>query len=301
MELKFQGSQDIANNYIAQKNDFQANILIPANGEILTELASRSKAQNNRDAFYDQPKAIAKTILVGIAWQERGKMLFPDDKFSWSKIEQAMQQKNWSKIGGKADWGSFDFITTNPTRSNSGQLTLDLWLQSRNISLYSSEAESLVALIKQSVYQPPRSTDILLQEFITRGANDGDLAMVYESIALHRWSQATTTQGQPYRIYYPDVTTETVATAAIMQQNTAESVVEAANKFVEYLTQPEQQKVLIQYGFRPVIPGIDLASVPSSPWSQNIPGAMLDLAITTQQSPSTQQIAEIQRLWSRSR
>lgn len=301
LELKFQGSQDIVNNFIDQKNDFQPHILIPANGEILTELNNRYSAQNNQAAFYSTPKAIAKTVLVGIAWQERGKTLFPDDKFSWSKIEQAMQQRNWSKIGGKSNWGSFDFVITNPTRSNSGQLTLNLWLESKNNNLNSSEAQSLVALIKKSVYQPPRSTDILLQEFITRGANDGDVAVVYESIALHRWSQAKTTQGEPYRIYYPETTVETVATAAVVQPNTSKSVAKVANKFITYLTQPEQQAVFVSYGFRPVTSKLDLSSVPNSPWSQNIPGSMSKLTVTIEKPPSSQEIAEIQRLWSRGR
>lgn len=300
LELKFQGSQDMVNNYIDQKNDFTPQILIPANGETLTALANRWQAQNNSKAFVQPPTAIAKTLLVGIAWQERGETLFPDGKFNWSKITQAMEQKSWSNIGGKADWGSFDFVMTNPTRSNSGQLTLDLWLRSQNYSFNSPSATSLVSLIKRSVYQPPRSTDILLQEFITRGANDGDIAMVYESIALYRWSQAKTTQGQAYRIYYPNPTIETVATAAIVQQNTSQHTTKAANKFLEYLTQPEQQAVLIKYGFRPVTSGIDLSSVPNSPWAENIPGSMSNLTISTQKTPLESEIAEIQRLWSRS-
>ena len=299
LQLEFQGSQDIANNYIDRQNDFQPNILIPANGETLTELASRWKAQNNSEAFYTEPTAIAKTVLVAIAWQERGEILFPGDRFSWSRIEQAMQQNSWSQIGGQADWGSFDFVTTNPTRSNSGQLALSLWLQSENYDLASTQAESLVSLVKQSVYQPPRSTDILLQEFITRGANDGDVAIVYESIALHRWSQAKTTQGQPYRIYYPDNTIETVATAAVTKDS-EKNIAKIAEQFIQYLTQPEQQAVFIKYGFRPVIPNLDLRSVSDSPWSQDIPGAKLDLT-QVQQPPDAQNIAEIQRLWTRVR
>ena len=304
LELKFQGSQDIVNNYIDQKNDFTSAILIPANGQILEELSTRWKAQNNSEPFYNKPQAIAKTILVGIAWQERGKILFPDGKFSWSKI------------GGKANWGSFDFVMTNPTRSNSGQLTLSLWTQSQNNSLNSTETErtsqapepssgdvssSLFALIKKSVYQPPRSTDILLQEFITRGANDGDVATVYESIALHRWSQAKITQGQPYQIYYPNPTIETVATAAVVRQNIDNNTAKAANKFIDFITQPKQQEVFVQYGFRPVISSLNLASVPNSPWAQNIPGAMPNPSVGIEQPPSSQEIAEIQRLWSRVR
>ena len=302
LELKFQGSQDIVNNYIDKKNDFNPAILIPANGQILEELSTRWKAQNNSEPFYAKPQAIAKTILVGIAWQERGKIIFPDSKFSWSKIEQAMQQRNWSKLGGKDNWGSFDFVTTNPTRSNSGQLTLSLWVQSKdNRTIHTSETESLVALIKKSVYQPPRSTDILLQEFITRGANDGDVATVYESIALHRWSQAKITQGQPYQIYYPNPTVETIATAAIVRQNIDKNTAKAANKFIDFMTQPKQQEVFVQYGFRPVIPNLNLSSVSNSPWAQNIPGAMPNLAVKIEQPPSSQEIAEIQRLWSRVR
>lgn len=302
LEFKFQGSQDIINNYIDQKNDFTPAILIPANGQILQELNTRWKAQNNSEPFYNKPQAIAKTILVGIAWQERGKILFPDGKFSWSNIERAMQQRNWSKIGGQESWGSFDFVTTNPTRSNSGQLTLNLWAQSQpNNTLNSPETESLFALIKKSVYQPPRSTDILLQEFITRGANDGDVATVYESIALHRWSQAKITQGQPYEIYYPNPTLETIATAAIVRQNIDKNTAKAANKFINFITQPKQQEVFVQYGFRPVISSLNLSSVPNSPWSQNIPGVMLKPSVKIEQPPSPQEIVEIQRLWSRVR
>lgn len=300
LEFKFQGSQDLVNNYIDQKNDFTPAILIPANGQILQQLDTRWKAQNNSEPFYNQPQGIAKTILVGIAWPERGEILFPDGKFSWSNIERAMEQRNWVKIGGKESWGSFDFVTTNPTRSNSGQLTLNLWSQSKpNNTLNSPETESLFALIKKSVYQPPRSTDILLQEFITRGANDGDVATVYESIALHRWSQSKITQGQPYQIYYPNPTLETIATAAIVRQNIDKNTAQAAHKFIDFITQSQQQEVFVQYGFRPVIYNLNLSEVPNSPWSQDIPGALVKPSVKIKQPPSPQEIAEIQRLWSR--
>ncbi|HEY9767093.1 MAG TPA: hypothetical protein V6C71_01135 [Coleofasciculaceae cyanobacterium] len=58
---------------------------------------------------------------------------------------------------------------------------------------------------------------------------------------------------------------------------------------------------MIKYGFRPAVPGLDLASVLDSPRSQNIPGSMPDLAIDIKQPPSSQEIAEIQSLWSRAR
>lgn len=306
LELKFQGSQDMVNKFIDQKNDFAPTVLIPANGVILNELTNRWKALSGSDPFYETPRPIAKTMLVGIAWQERGKVLFPDGRFRWEAIEKAMQFGTWDKIGsGTTNWGSFDFVTTDPTRSNSGQLTLDLWAQSKlgttpNVTnLNNPILVSLFSLIKKSVYQPARSTDILLQEFIAKGANDADVATVYESIALHRSSQAVTNQGQPYQIYYLDPTIETVSTAAIIRRDVDDFKANAAKKFLDFLTQPQQQAIFAQYGFRPVNNTVDLKSIANSPWNQNIPGAKINPSVQTLQPPNAQIITEIQRTWER--
>jgi len=305
LELKFQGSQEIVNKFIDNQNDFTPTILIPANGEKLTELSTRYQATNSDEPFYDKPQAIAKTILVGIAWQERGKVLFPDGSFRWDRVEKAMQSGNWSGIGGASDWGSFDFVTTNPTRSNSGQLTMSLWAQSKaggnlNTSTFNNTAvESLFRLVKRSVYQPPRSTDILLEEFIAKGANDADVATVYESIALHRWEQARSTQGKPYQIYYLNPTIETVSTAVIVRRNVNQGTANAAQKFLDFLTQKQQQSVFVQYGFRPTNNSVDLKTVPNSPWNQNIPGAEVNLSVKKSSPPDTKIFGEIQRLWER--
>ncbi len=305
IELKFQGSQEIVNKFIDNQNDFTPTILIPANGEKLTELSNRYQATNSDNPFYDKPQPIAKTILVGIAWQERGKVLFPDGRFNWDRVEKAMQSANWSGVGGASDWGSFDFVTTNPTRSNSGQLTMSLWAQSKagaklNSSTFNNTAvESLFGLVKRSVYQPPRSTDILLEEFIAKGANDADVATVYESIALHRWEQARKTQGKPYQIYYLNPTIETISTAAIVKRNVDGGTANAAQKFLGFLTEKEQQAVFVQYGFRPANNSVDLKTVPNSPWNQNIPGAEVNLSVKKSAPPDTKIFGEIQRLWER--
>jgi ABC-type molybdate transport system substrate-binding protein len=305
IELKTQGSQDLVNNYIDKKNDFSPTVLIPASAGFLDELAERWLSQNHSAPFYQTPRPIAKTFLVGIAWPKRGKILFPDGRFSWEKIEQAMLAENWQKIGGESDWGSFDFLTTDPSRSNSGQITLSLWAQSKlgggnNLNNLNSPAvESLFRTIKKSLYQPPRSTDVLLQEFITRGPNDADVATVYESIGLYRWKQSGTNQSNPYKIYYLNPTIETVATAAIVSRDVGKGEAKAASQFIEFLTQPEQQKIFVEYGFRPVDSSIDLKSVPNSPWNQNIPGAQINPQVSVVPVPKNSQLEEIQKLWQR--
>jgi ABC-type molybdate transport system substrate-binding protein len=304
--LKFEGSQDIVTNFIDEKNDFKPTILIPANSELITELETKLKAQGETDIFYDTPKAIAKTMLVAIAWEERGKILFPDNKFSWQKLETALQTKSWDKLGGKKEWGSFDFITTDPTRSNSGQLTLSLWAKSQlnqnNLivnDINKPEISKLFQLIKNSVYQPPRSTDILLQEFIARGKNDADVATVYESIALHRWLQAKENQKQGYQIYYPNPTIETIIMGAIVKKNISKSEAKAGEKFMNFLTENEQQIIFAEYGLRPII-NLDLKSLPNTPWNQNIQGVEINPSININSAPNSEIMNEIQKIWYRS-
>ncbi|ALF53329.1 ABC transporter substrate-binding protein [Nostoc piscinale CENA21] len=305
LELKFQGSQDMVNNYVDQKNDFKPAVLIPANGEILTELSDRLRTTTQTEPFYENPQPLAKTLLVGIAWPERGKVLFPNGRFQWSKLEQAMQAGNWGKVGGSSNWGSFDFVTTDPTRSNSGQLTLNLWTQSKlsgtinTDSFNNSSVQTLFSLIKKSVYQPPRSTDILLQEFIVRGANDADVATVYESVALYRWQQSAASKGRPYQVYYLDPSIETTATAAIVRRDVGAGTAKAAKQFLDFLTQPEQQAVFVRYGFRPVNNKVDLKTVPNSPWNQNIPGVEIKPSVKILPPPDSKTITEIQRQWER--
>ncbi len=308
LQLEFQGSQDMINHYLDDRNDFDPGVLIPANGVILNELADRWQALHQESPFAADPQPVARTVLVATVWPERGQALFPAGRFDWDRIQLAMNSGDWADVGGESRWGSFDFVMTDPTRSNSGQLTLSLWASHtldlqrplNPVELNTPPIEALFQLINRSVYLPPRSTDILLQEFIAQGPNDADVAMVYESIALLRWAQSATTQGNPYHIYYLDPTVETVSTAARVKRNISSYEQEMAATFVDFLLQPEQQAVFVQHGFRPTQSGLDLQSVPNSPWGQGIPGAEIQLSSRILPLPNEDSIAEIKRLWERS-
>ena len=306
LDLKFQGSQDIVNNYIDDDNNFSPTVLIPANGEVLTDLSERWQAQNSEPAFVESPQPIAKTLLVAVAWPERAKILFPNGQFEWQPLEDAIEKGNWLAIGGEENWGSFDFVTTDPTRSNSGQLALGLWAQAETKSnaieqtdFNSTEVQTLFGSVKRAVYQPPRSTDILLQEFIARGPSDADVAMVYESIAIYRWDQSQVNQSRPYQVLYPNPTVETVSTAAIVQRDVTRAQANAARTFIDFLTAPEQQSVFVQHGFRPADTSIDVSTVADSPWTESIPGVDSDIDVSAVEAPNRAVTEEVIRQWQR--
>ncbi|MBW4698120.1 MAG: substrate-binding domain-containing protein [Aphanocapsa lilacina HA4352-LM1] len=306
LELKFQGSQEIVNRYIDQKDDFSPAVLIPAGGQFLGELEERLRAQGGGQAFYETPRPVAKTVLVAIAWPERARVLFPDGRFRWERLERALAAGSWANLGAPDTWGSFDFVITDPSRSNSGQLSLALFAADTTgrldaATLGSKVVQERVALLRRSVDQPPRSTDILLQEFIARGPNDADVAMVYESIALARWQQSAASRGKPYELFYLDPTFETVCTAALPRRSVDSGTAEAARTFVDFLIEPEAQAVFVRHGFRPVTARTDVASIEGSPWRLGIPAAQSRLQPRVLPPPDIAVLAELRRLWERAR
>ena len=307
IELKIQGSQDMMNKFVDQTNSFDPAVIIPANGELLKNLEQRLQSQGEPQPFAIQPQPIAKTLLVAIAWPERAKTLFPSGNFRWSELEKALQQKTWGAIGGQSQWGSFDFLMTNPTRSNSGQLTLALWSKAKTgqsttgaALQQTTEVDSLFKLLKKSVYQPPRSTDILLQEFISRGPNDADMATVYESVALHRWESAKASKGKPYQIFYPETTMETVATGTVVQRNTSSAQRQESKDFLAFLREEPQQEVFAQHGFRPIKAESNLSSITASPWGKGIPGVQMTPSSKVATVPQETVVTELVKQWQRS-
>jgi len=303
--LYFRGSQALANDYLEDRyRDVKPTILIPANGEILTKLAEDWRAREQSDPFDGPPQPIARTFLVGIAWPQRGRVLFPQGRFDWGRVAQALRAGQWSVLGGPAQWGSFDFRMTDPLRSNSGQLTLSLWAgyvlgaPVTSTNLDAAPVQDLFRLIKRSVYQPPDSTDTLLEVFIAQGENEGDVAVVYESIALSRWSQAQRSRSQGYQVYYFSPTIETVSTAAIVRRYVSPGLARTAQQFLDYLRGVEAQQVLVQKGFRPVI-DLDVTTVAGSPWQQGIPGVEVKPQVQALPSPATAVLQEIQKQWQR--
>ncbi|MCS6782821.1 MAG: substrate-binding domain-containing protein [Gloeomargarita sp. SKYBB_i_bin120] len=305
LELHFQGSQELANNYLDDTfAGFHPTILIPANQEILEKLVQDWRARENTEPFLSKPQPIASTFMVGIAWPERGRVLFPQGRFDWERVAQALRARQWAAMGGPAAWGSFDFRMTDPLRSNSGQLTLALWSQQvlgqplTPSNVNSPPVIELLRLLKPSVYRPPRSTDLLLEEFISQGPNEGDVAVVYESIALSRWPQAQVAQGQGYRIYYFSPTVATVSTAVVVRRRVSPLLARAAETFIAFLRAPEQQQVFVQQGFRPVIQ-LAVEQVPGSPWAQGIPGVQATPPVQQLPMPQSAVLAELQKQWQR--
>ncbi|MDM7952959.1 MAG: substrate-binding domain-containing protein [Cyanobium sp. CZS 25K] len=238
---KVQGAQDMVNR-AREEGPERPRVLIPANRDLLDQLAADLGAQGSATAFLQPPVPVARTLLVAVAWPERARRLFPDGRFSWALLRRATAAGQWGALGAPMSWGSVDLRSTDPMRSNSGQLTLALWCRGQN-------GADCAAGLRRAVYRPARSTDILLQEFISGGPNEGDLAMVYEASALTRQQEANRQRPGGYVLLFPDPTIETVLAAAVLRGEAAGRS-EDGERFVAFLLSKEGQAVLTRLGFR---------------------------------------------------
>jgi len=241
LRWQVQGAQDMVNRNL-EGDPERARVLIPANQEQLAAFAAASATQGDPRPFLEAPRPIARTVLVAVVWPERAERLFPGGRFSWAALRRAAAAGQWSALGAPAAWGSFDLRTTDPLRSNSGQMVLALWSLDQ-------PGQASVAELKRAVYRPARSTDILLREFISAGPNDGDVALVYESTALLRAAEAEQRRPGGYRLLVPDPTIEMTLAAAVLRGAGVGGSGEG-ERFVAFLTGTEGQAVLQECGFR---------------------------------------------------
>jgi ABC-type molybdate transport system substrate-binding protein len=263
IQLKFQGSQELVNDYL-QKKGSPPQILIPASAELL-------------DKVEGERQAIAKTLLVGVVWQESASALFPDGEWNWSRLEAALKAPNWQNKG------KFVLAFTDPKRSNSGRMTIDLWSRSTTL-----DKSALFKLIPADV-ERPRSTDILLQEFAA--TKDSNAAIAYESSAIYRFSQAEVGQKMPYQIYYPNPTLQTEITAVVLPGEG--KLMKASQNFIDFLKADKQQKIIAKYGFRPTSDrNLDRE------WGQGIPGIKVDPQVQT--SANSLEIDKLIEGWGKS-
>ena len=270
---RVQGAQDMVNR-AREEGPERPRVLIPANGELLNQLAGELQAQGGPGPFHQAPVPIARTLLVAVAWPERAKWLFPDGRFSWPQLRRATAAGQWGALGAPASWGSVDLRSADPMRSNSGQLTLALWCRGQ-------QGSDCAAALRRAVYRPARSTDILLQEFISGGPNEGDLALVYEASALARQEEAARQRPGGYLLMVPNPTIETVLAAAVLRGEAAGGKADG-ERFVAFLLSQEGQGVLRRLGFR----GADGSG-----------GSPAAAAVKRLPPPSPEEREELLRLW----
>ena len=291
VSLEQMGSREI---YLAVLDGSRKpDVISPASSlqiAILQDLSAKSGASLVNAADPTACHSVVTTPLVLVAWQERANVLWGDNPNSpmWQRLHDALvNPKGWESYG-HPEWGYIKFGHTDPLKSNGGLMTILLMtynyfdkssgLTSQDI-LANAGYQQWFKEIEGTISEFGDSTGTYMQQLVTYGPSKYDLVAVYESTAIEQAENAVGRYG-PLRVYYPPATVLSdhpfcVLSAAWVTPEKAQ----AAQVFMDYLlSQPVQEKALLQHGFRPVDKTIPLDQ-PGSPFSSSDPVGDIGLQV----------------------
>ena len=159
------------------------------------------------------------------------------------------------------------YVHTAPTRSNSGLQTLTAQFasvankQPEDLTLDDIQKyQEQVKQIQSKIVRYGKSTGNLANSMTQNGVFWASVGSVYESLVINANSQGTN-NATKYQAVYPQATFTSNMRAILPNAPWIDSTEkEAANQIIEYLRQPDTQKIAADLGLRPGIPGVPLGN-----------------------------------------
>ncbi|MEM6613845.1 MAG: VWA domain-containing protein [Cyanobacteria bacterium P01_C01_bin.72] len=176
-------------------------------------------------------------------------------------------KENHRQLDQQAPGIPITYVHTAPTRSNSGLQTLVAQFaaiankQPENLTLEDVQKyQPEVKQIQQKITRYGKSTGNLARSMTDNGVFWASVGSVYESLVIDANSKAASNQNQ-YQAVYPQATFTSNMRAILPNApwiSSAEK--EAATQIIEYIRQPDTQRIAAELGLRPGIPGVPLGS-----------------------------------------
>jgi len=215
---------------------------------------------------------LALTPMVFVMWQDRRDAFIKKyGKVTFKTIGQAMQEPGgWETIAAQPTWGRFKFGHTEPSRSNSGLLTLVLMAyefasKERSLSLEDIAQQRFLDWLRsfeQAVARPggslTHSTGTLMREMVLRGPSQYDCVLVYENLVIDYLVSARDHWGELH-VDYPEPNMWNEHPYYILDvpwSNQAQRT--AAADFLAFLMSEPIQRQALEHGFRPGNPDVSV-------------------------------------------
>jgi ABC-type sulfate transport system substrate-binding protein len=295
LELSKSGSREM---YLAVLDgDAQPDMISPASMLQISLLQDLSAARTDKfsAAVVDRADAqtcrpVLNTPVVLVAWRNRADVLWGENPNSrlWLRLHDAVTQETWGAYG-HPEWGFIKFGQTNPLKSNSGfqsflLMTYNYFGKSSDLTsedILDSEYQEWYREFGRNVTKFGDSTGTFMDEIVAYGPSRYDIVAVYEATAIEQIDNAIARYGSEYgglQVYYPPVTSLSDHPFCVMRADwvTPEEL-QAAQLFLDFLTDTEMQQLALRYGFRPVHDGGSLTDAGSPFPRYEANGVRLDL------------------------
>lgn len=318
------GSLDVKDKIM--RGELQPVVWSPASEVELSRLSyAWIKANKNKgeDILYSGtdlvPQSLVSSPLVMAVWKDRAEAFIKTfGKIDLDTLHTALLNNNGWGATGHPEWVAITLGQTRPDLSNSGLLSIMLMAYAYarkngqvRLTLEMVQRPELwnnyIQVFENAVSHFGESSGTYFQQtIIPEGPSGHSISFTYENLVLLNQSQAVQSGREALQIYYPGQETISRHPFAILNAPwvTSEQVA-AAKQLRDFLLSHEQQRLALQYGFRPSDLSIALtdSSVPNNQFKQLAqlsPGQSFDpQSYPTVPSPQGEVIDELIAQWSK--
>jgi len=289
------GSREIAERVAARdwRGEPPPAAISPASNLWVELLRSGWAASNGGEIVDGAAQPLVLTPLVAVAWEERGRLLWPDGGANfWQELGAAVADEGgWASVAARRGfapdspeaqrargWSFVKFGHTSPLSSNSGTQTIILLAYAyHNKTSGLTTADILdpgflrwLETVERSTLDFGESTGSFMTSMVQFGPSRYDVVMVYENLAIQNMEAAERRWGQPIRVYYPPATMFSDHPFATLGDPLTDADTRAAAaRFRDFLRSRPLQELALSYGFRPADPRVSITGGgPDNPFTR---------------------------------
>jgi Ca-activated chloride channel family protein len=245
----------------------QPHLTSPASEVWINIANSRAQAVSAGAGLIIGPtRRLVRSPVVIVMWKSMVEAAGWDGPaVGWNDLADLIEEldkdgKGWmNKPKAKPEWGSFKFAHTHPQLSNSGLLGVIAMVYAQADSsrplrvedLEKEEVRKLISQIQSSVLFYGESTGFLGNTMLTRGPNNISATVLYESEVI-RINESKSCPEPVVAIYPREGTFWSDHPVGIVQRPwVSPAHQEAAEKYIAFLLDKQQQQLAQATGFRP--------------------------------------------------
>jgi Ca-activated chloride channel family protein len=255
----------------------QAHLISPASGAYLELGNAWAKDKKEPPLVGNRRNNLVLSPVVIAMWKPMAEALgWPNKEIGWADLRKLATVKGgWGALGiNHPEFGAFKFGHTHPEMSNSGLIALLAQVyaatgKKRNLEVADVENAGTAAFLKElesSVVHYGESTGFFAKKMLDRGGrNFLSAAVLYENLVIESHMEPLRSklegEGSVVAIYPKEGTFLSDHPVAVVERDWVTPLHrKAAEKYIDFLLQDEQQRKALKYGFRPGVDTVPIAA-----------------------------------------
>jgi len=258
------GSGECVDEILNDKRE--VHITSPASAVFISLGNAESQTKLGRDLVGPTQDLVLSPVVIAM-WKPMAEALgWPDKALGWREVhEMALNEQGWASLN-YPQWGRFRFGHTHPEYSNSGIISLIAETyagagKQRGLTLADvadPKTGQYLEEIEKAIVHYGRSTGFFGRKMFSTGPEYLSAAVLYENMVIESCDK----EGLPFPVvaiypkegtFYSDHPIGIVDRDHVTADHRA-----AAEKYIAFLTAPDQQERSMEFGFRPADVTIEL-------------------------------------------